>query len=132
MKNRNRTYILLAGSIVWAIVIFIFCTMPSGHIPRMRIPHLDKIVHFGFFFIQSLWLSLFFNFQTKSSYFRIIRLSTLSAFVYGGVIELLQDSIFHRTGDLYDLIADILGGFAGAMAYPAALRLYDAIFKKNR
>jgi VanZ family protein len=132
MENRNRTYILLAGSVVWAIVIFIFCTMPSDRIPRMRIPHLDKIVHFGFFFIQSVWLSLFFNFQTKNSYSRIILSSTLMAFVYGGLIEILQDSTFHRAGDLYDLLADILGGLAGAMAYPVTLRLYDAIFKKNR
>jgi VanZ family protein len=132
MKNRDRAYILLAGSVVWAIIIFIFCTMPSGHIPRMKIPYMDKIVHFGFFFIQSLWLSLFLNFQTKNSYSRIIRRSTLLAFVYGGLIEILQDNVFRRTGDVYDLLADILGGLAGAMAYPAALRLYGMVFKKSR
>jgi VanZ family protein len=107
--------------------------MPSGHIPRTRIPHLDKAAHFGFFFIQSLWLSLLFSFRTKteSRHSRIILLSTLSAFLYGGLIEILQNNVFHRTGDLYDLMADMAGGFAGATAYRAVLRLYDMIFKKD-
>jgi VanZ family protein len=52
------------------------------------------------------------------------------AFVYGGLIEILQNNFFNRTGDLYDLIADISGGFTGAMIYPTILRLYDMIFKK--
>jgi VanZ family protein len=132
MENRKRTYILLTGSVVWAIIIFIFCAMPPGDIPRIRIPHIDKVVHFGFFFVQSVWLSLLFSFQTKSRYFRIILFSTLLAFVYGGLIEILQDRFFNRTGDVYDLIADISGGFAGAVIYPSILWLYDMIFKKDR
>jgi VanZ family protein len=132
MENRKKIYVLLAGSVAWAVIIFVFCAMPSDSIPRVRIPGMDKIFHFGVFFVQSVLLSLMFNFQAGNRYFRIILLSTLLAFAYGGLIEILQSKFFNRTGDLYDLMADIAGGFAGAMAYPAILKLYGLIFRKNR
>ena len=106
--------------------------MPPDDIPKVKIQYLDKIAHFGVFFVQSVLLSLLFNFQTRKSYFQIILLSTLLAFAYGGLIEILQSSFFNRTGDLYDLIADILGGFMGAIAYPTILRLVKKIIRKSK
>jgi VanZ family protein len=102
--------------------------MPSDNIPKMRIPYADKVFHFGVFFVQSVLLSLLFGFRTKNSYFQIILLSTLLTFIYGGLIEILQSKFFNRTGELFDLIADIAGGFVGAMIYPVALRLCDIVF----
>lgn len=32
---------------------------------------------------------------------------------YGGVIELIQEYVVHRTGDWFDFFANILGGFSG-------------------
>jgi VanZ family protein len=128
----KKTYILLTLSIAWAILIFVFCTMPSNNLPSLKIPYIDKVAHFGFFFVQSVLLSLLFNFQTRKSYFQIILLSTLLAFAYGGLIEILQNEVFNRTGDLYDLIADILGGFTGAMTYPTILRLFNLIFRRYK
>ncbi|MDR0698944.1 MAG: VanZ family protein [Tannerella sp.] len=93
---------------------------------------MDKVFHFGVFFVQSLLLSLLFNFRTKNSYFQIILLSTLLAFIYGGLIEIMQSKFFNRTGSLFDLTADVVGGFIGALIYPAALRLYDLVFGKGK
>ncbi|MDR2776386.1 MAG: VanZ family protein [Tannerella sp.] len=132
MGNGERAYILLLMSVVWAIVIFVFSTMPSDNIPQMKIPNLDKIFHFGVFFVQSILLSLLFNFRIKNSYFRIIMLSTLLAFIYGGFIEIMQSKFFNRTGDLLDLIVDIAGGFIGAMIYPAVLKLYGSVSGKRK
>jgi VanZ family protein len=131
MKNNRKTRILLILSIAWALLIFYFCTASPDRIPRWQIPHLDKVAHAGFFFVQSVFLSLLFNFQTKKSYFQIILLSTLVAFLYGGLIEVLQSRFFNRTGDLYDLTADVLGGFAGAMTYPTLLRIYRKAFRTD-
>ena len=125
MERRRRTYILLTLSVVWAVIIFVLCTMPSSGLPQLNIPHSDKIAHFGFFLVQSALLSLLLNFRTRMSYARIVFLSTLMAFVYGGFIEILQVCFFNRTGELYDLIADVLGGLLGAMAYPVILRLFQ-------
>lgn len=123
---------LLGLSVAWAVLIFVFCTMPSSRLPRVGIPHLDKVVHFGFFFVQSVLLSLLFNFQTRRSYFQIIGLSTVMAFVYGGLIEIMQGSFFNRSADVYDLIADMVGGFTGAMLYPTVLRIVRLPFKKYK
>ena len=125
MKKGRKIYILLTLSVAWAVVIFVLCTMPSSGLPRLNIPHADKIAHFGFFFVQSVLLSLLFVFRTRRSYFQIILLSTLVVFVYGGLIEILQSRIFNRTGDFYDLIADVLGGLLGAMACPVILRFFQ-------
>ncbi|MDR1525859.1 MAG: VanZ family protein [Tannerella sp.] len=90
---------------------------------------MDKAAHFGVFFVQSVMLSLLFNFQTRKRYFTIILLSTLMVFVYGGLIEILQAGFFNRQGDIYDLIADVFGGFVGAMFFPTFIRLYNFLFK---
>ncbi|MDR0573077.1 MAG: VanZ family protein [Tannerella sp.] len=128
---KKKTYILLTLSIAWAMLIFVFCTMPQNNLPGLKIPYIDKAAHFGFFFVQSILLSLLFNFQTGKSYFHIILLSTLLAFVYGGLIEILQNEFFDRTGDFYDLTADILGGFTGAIIAPA-IRHFNMIFRKYK
>ena len=130
MEKKKKAYILLIFSIVWAIIIFVLCALPSSDLPGVQVPYFDKIAHFGIFFVQSVLLSLLFNFQTRKSYFQIIILSTLMAFVYGGLIEILQSNIFNRSGDIYDLIADILGGFFGAIAFPTILRFFRMTFKK--
>jgi Predicted integral membrane protein len=124
----RKRYTLLILCVAWAILIFILCTMPSGGLPNVRIPHFDKFAHFGIFFVQSVLLSLLFKFQTRSSYFQIILLSTLLAFAYGGFLEIIQSNFFNRNGDMYDLIADMLGGFFGAIAYPTILRLFNKIY----
>ena len=131
MQKRRKIYILLILSIVWAIIIFVLCTMPPSSIPKAKVPYLDKLAHFSIFFIQSVFLSLLFNFQTRKSYFQIILISTLMAFIYGGLIEILQSEFFNRTGDFYDLIADILGGFFGAMVYPTILKLFKTKVRSN-
>lgn len=132
MEVKKKTYILLILSIAWALLIFVLCTMPSSGLPQIKIPHIDKVVHFSFFFVQSVLISLLFNFQTRKSYVQIILLSTLLAFAYGGLIEILQGKFFGRSGDVYDLVADILGGFFGAMFYPTVLRLINITFRRCR
>ena len=93
--------------------------MPQSGLPQIKIRHFDKVAHFGCFFVQSVLLSLWLRFKTRQSYLLIILLSTLIALVYGGCIEVLQSKFFNRTGDMYDLFADVLGGLTGAMIYPA-------------
>jgi len=125
MTNRRRITILLILSLVWAGLIFFLCTMPPASVPKIEIiPHLDKVAHFGVFFVQSLLLSLLFNFRKIRSYFVIILLSTLLSFLYGGAIELIQDKFFNRESDFFDLLADTAGGFSGAIFYPTVLRLF--------
>ena len=130
MEIRRKIIILLILCIVWTILIFVLCTMPTNDIPKYRIPNMDKIAHFGFFFVQSVLLSLLLRYRTKRSYLDIIILSTFYSFFYGGLIEFLQNEFFDRTGDLYDLLADTLGGLCGATVYPVFFRLFNIRSKK--
>ncbi|MDR2148073.1 MAG: VanZ family protein [Tannerella sp.] len=128
----KKTYLLLFLSIVWAAVIFYLCTMPTNQIPKFEFRLMDKLAHFGIFFILSVLLSLLFNFQTRKSYFVIILLSMLIMAVYGGLIEILQDRFFNRQGDFYDFIADMAGGFVGALFFPTFIRLFNFLFKSKK
>jgi VanZ family protein len=133
MKVKNKTYIFLFLCIAWATVIFILCTLPVERVPKVEFKFSDKIAHFGVFFIQSVLLSLLFNFQAhKKTYIQIILFSTLMIFVYGGLIEILQQNFFNRNGDVYDLIADVIGGFAGAMFFPTFIRIFNFAFKRKK
>ena len=114
----------MALCIVWAILIFIGCTMSPAHLPQLNVRHIDKVEHFVVFFVQSVLLSVLLHFKFGKSYVKIIFLSTMLAFVYGGVIEIVQSKFFDRTGDYVDLIADVLGGFFGATAYIVLLKLF--------
>ena len=132
MEKRKNTIFLLSFSIVWAIIIFVLCTMPQSDLPQVKVPNIDKIAHFGCFLILSVFLSLLLHIKTRLKFLHIILFSTLLAFIYGGSIEILQSRFFNRTGDVKDLIADVLGGFVGALMYPVVLRLFLWVFgKKN-
>ena len=125
METKSKVYILLILSIVWMLIIFTLCTLPTSNFPKLKILHLDKIVHFGFFFVQSVLFSLLFHFKLCKRYFQIILLSTFCVFVYGGIIEIVQSQFFNRSGEFEDLIADVLGGLFGGIVYPAILKLFS-------
>jgi VanZ family protein len=115
MKQKKKLYLLPTLSILWAVLIFVLCSLPPDGIPHIKIPYIDKIAHFGFFFVESVLLSLAFRSGSRLSFLRIVILVTMLAFVYGGVIEIMQNEYFNRVGDPYDLLADLLGGLFGGL-----------------
>jgi VanZ family protein len=69
----------------------------------IKIPHLDKIVHAGIFFVLTFLLM---------NAYTMLRTQIVILFtVYGALIEILQARTGNRTGDVYDLIADVVGIF---------------------
>ena len=125
MKTNSKVYLLLILNIVWMLFIFVLCTLPASNYPKIKIAHLDKVVHFGFFFVQSILLCLLFHYKTNKHYFQIILLSTLFVLVYGGIIEIVQSQFFNRSGEMADLIADVLGGLFGGLVYQAILKHFS-------
>lgn len=120
MGERKRTWILLGRNIIWATVIFILCTLPGDSIPNphLNIPHLDKAVHFGMFFIMAVLLCNELEYQTRFRLRKIYAITVVIAFLYGGTIEVLQQHCFSRSGDVWDLVADVFGAVAGCGVYP--------------
>ncbi|MFR3328860.1 MAG: VanZ family protein [Odoribacter splanchnicus] len=57
MSSKLR-HIFILANMLWVVIIFILCAMPSDNIPdpHWNIPHLDKVVHFGMYFVLSILL----------------------------------------------------------------------------
>ena len=124
--NTNKLRLIIGANILWILVIFILCSLPSEDIPdpRLNIPHLDKVVHFGMFFILSLLFSYALEAKTSLKLKTIYTIAISISIIYGGLIEILQHYFFNRGGDVLDLLADIAGGIVGCLCYPYFKRFF--------
>ena len=123
MSSKLR-HIFILANILWVVIIFILCAMPSDDIPdpHWNIPHLDKVVHFGMYFVLSILLIFPLEEYSCLKQSRIYLIAILVALIYGGGIEILQANFFNRSGDVWDLGADVSGGIAGCLCYPIVKR----------
>jgi len=83
----------------------------------ISIPHLDKLVHFFFYFVAAILGVLLIREQTKGhlNLSRSIIISTLFVIVYGIVIEVIQSTFIpYRSGESFDVLANSIGAFFGA------------------
>lgn len=94
-------------------------TFPKDDTPSINIPHFDKMVHFGFYFVAAILGTLFIRETThdKASLMRTLIFVTLGAIIFGIIIEVLQYSLtLDRQGDPFDALANSCGAIMGAMA----------------
>lgn len=114
-----KDYRFTIGFSIWiAIITFLslssFEDLDTG---GLNIPHLDKVVHFIFYFVAAILGSLFLKENSKGllNPLKAALLATIFAVIYGIVIEVIQ-SVFtqNRSGELFDVLANSLGAFCGA------------------
>lgn len=120
---------ILGANILWALTIFILCVLPQESFPdtsRMHIPHLDKIVHGGMFFLMSMLICFYYTKQGLSRKAGCVLAGAVSL-LYGGLIEVLQQYFFNRGGDVWDLVADVAGGICGCWFYHFLHRRYPKL-----
>ncbi|MFP4556599.1 MAG: VanZ family protein [Bacteroidales bacterium] len=116
-------------SITWALLILLACLLPSSSINKIAdfsVPHFDKVVHFGIFFILTILLISDYNRMTDSriSYSQKLLASALIVFAYGLAIELLQYfTIPSRSFETYDILANAIGIVSGLANYKPISRL---------
>lgn len=108
-------------AISWAIVVLVFCCMPSSATDDVpKFPGIDKLVHTGFFFVFTL-LS-FYGAIRKSgdlrpSWSTLVRVVVFSS-LFALFTEYLQWKIFtYRSAEVWDLFADAVGTGMGVFAY---------------
>jgi VanZ family protein len=101
--------------ILWAFFIFFLCSLPGNDVPKVQFlfEDFDKVAHFGLFFILSALM--YRGFRKQNSFLILYQfpcfLITVFCIIYGGGIELYQGYFVpDRSADVYDLIADIIGG----------------------
>ena len=84
----------------------------------INIPHMDKIVHFIFYFIMVVlgFLALRNDFKHRFSLKKILLWIVVFSIIYGIIIEVLQYTITEdRQGDVLDALANSLGASVGLL-----------------
>ena len=116
---------LIIISLLWAVLILVLCFIPGNSLPKTPIiPHFDKFIHAGLFFIFSILLLPLLD-QTRIKSLRIIApfIIILIVGIYGGFIEIAQEKWFvGRTGDIKDFYSDLAGGILGILVYYLLLK----------
>jgi VanZ family protein len=126
MKSKKVAFVL---AIFWTLGILIACLIPGNEVPHVSIPLADKWVHFiifaGFSF---LWLSTFKHANAAKGVLIFI-LSVL----LGYAVELLQDSGITkgRSYDVYDVVADSIGGALGVVVFFLWWKSQGRLVKKS-
>ena len=96
--------------VLTAIICYLSFAQPSEFekIPKIKIEHLDKIVHIIMYF--ALTLTLLYEHKFHLKILPKVALYISYPILLGGCIEIAQQSWFYpRTGEWVDWLADILG-----------------------
>jgi len=105
--------------LTWLIIILYLCLSPLDKMPEkplINLPHFDKIVHFGMYFIWVLFLMPFFKMQFTKQISAILCLTLV--LILGGSVEILQNLLqWGRSGNWADIFANLLGGLSGLFFY---------------
>jgi len=101
-------------TVLWALFVFILCDINLGHVGESHLffPGFDKLVHCGFFFmVVVLMCNGYIRQQNDNDLsYKAAAVVTVIAILYGGLIEILQATVFTwRTGSWDDLFADAVG-----------------------
>lgn len=102
-------------AILWTLLIFVLCFIPSKGLPDWQIPFFDKWTHFILFAVYViLWLNCF-QYNNWKTYIIIV----LNSFFLGCFVEFLQGllSFLGRSQDNWDTLADTIGGIIGTILY---------------
>lgn len=122
-------------NIIWALIVFVLCSIPGDDLPKtsaIHIPHFDKIVHFGMFFIMGIFLMAELQIQTRLKQFHIVIITVGLIALYGGAIEYMQQHYFtNRSGDYVDLAADVLGGIFAVILFPFLKKQKDLLLNRK-
>ncbi|MEG0014760.1 MAG: VanZ family protein [Cellulosilyticaceae bacterium] len=108
-------------TIVVVILVLIGILMPGGSVPSIGIPGMDKVVHFGMFFM----LTGTFYFEYLMKYKRLPRaiyvIPVIGAFAFS--TEVMQLFASSRSYDLKDLLMDIIGCIVASGIWIGTMKL---------
>ncbi len=115
MKNNSRVivFIYLPLIIHW-VSILILTSLPSDQLPSVEVG--DKINHFLAFFVLGFFLNLTLKYQKRFPFLKknILLTTIIIAAAYGLLDELHQLFVPGRSAEVFDWIADFIGGIAGS------------------
>lgn len=98
--------------LLWAVLIFVFSSIPGRSLPEVDIFSFDKIAHFFVFGVLGyLNVRWFYHFRASPVllFRHYVFFSICIVTVYAGLDELHQLLVPNRTCSLLDFLADVLG-----------------------
>jgi VanZ family protein len=129
LKILSRSIRYHLPPVLWALIILVAMSIPANYIPKVRIFGYDKIAHIGVFIVFGILVyRSIINWQLKNlNTIQSILFSLFSVMFFGFFSEAYQHFIPGRSPDIYDFIADTIGGL---IAIPIIL-IYN-FFKSKR
>jgi len=118
-------------SIVWGVFILILCSIPGNQINKVKfidIPYLDKFVHFFLYYVFTLLLISENNRQKHHRKISVnaILIAAAISLPIGALIEIFQKVvIINRSGDIWDMVANIFGFLAATLSYRQVNRITE-------
>lgn len=108
----------LFWALLWAAWFMVLWSLSSSD-PKIdngpEIPHLDKVMHFGYFMIGGFCVANFLHLKDVWSWKKIILVSVILGAAVGAIDEYHQSFNPTRSGnDFGDWLADTLGALAGS------------------
>jgi len=100
---------------------FIASAIPGTSYPQVRLPFADKIVHFGVYAVLGAACARGLQLTTRKRGLALAALTAALVIGFGASDEFHQYFVPSRSCDWHDLVADALGGFAGALAWITTL-----------
>ena len=88
-------------------------------LPSFKIPHLDKAVHFTFYFVAAVLGVLAIREYSKGNvdYRKSLGVTFFAMLIFGIIIEVIQYVFtLDRMGDIFDGLANGIGAFCGVLA----------------
>ena len=115
--------------IFWIIVILILSAISGNDldkVPKINIPHFDKVVHFGMYSIlQYLFVLYYSKVKPKLNIITFLVYTAIFSVSYSILMEFAQTYVFEkRSGDFFDVIANTAG------VITVVILFYSNILKK--
>ena len=123
MKNLSlKFYIYLISSVGWFICILYLLIFYSNNSSDISIDHLDKVIHFTLFFVQSFLITQAIIYHDKRVQTKNFIIIFILLIIFGSIMEVQQIYLPTRKFEYYDLLFNLLGITSG---------LFCSIYIKN-
>ena len=113
-KLPTNFFIYILFSFFWLLLIFFLMSYykPDSN-TYSRFEHIDKLIHFILFFVQSFLTSKGINSITDNLSNNYFYVTVLVLIIIGVFMEIQQVYIPYRDFDFYDLFANVIGIISG-------------------
>ncbi|MDB4534338.1 VanZ family protein [Vicingaceae bacterium] len=130
-SKKNKLFL---PAIFWLFIILFLSGYSGKQMPKIPVWQIDKFAHTFMYLILSVCMCIpfFIGFSEKNKRYTIGLKIVLFGILYGGLMEILQESIFiNRSGNWYDFFANTLGAILGVIIFPIILK-YLPINRLNK